>query len=554
MEIAIDKILDGNTLKKMLLSGASSLKQNTEIINNLNVFPVPDGDTGTNMKMTFESGINHIDWNSEEGVGTVSEKLARGMLLGARGNSGVILSQIFKGISLGLIGKDNVNAFELIDAFEQGIKQSYEAVSKPVEGTILTVFREATENVKKVITKETSIEKFFEMIINEGEKSLQNTPNLLPILKEAGVVDSGGAGLLCIFKGMIGDVNNLDYNIEELENLNFKETKEKVFKKIQFNESGSIDYAYCTEFLIQLQDTKVDVKEFDEKTIRKELEALDGESIVTFKEEDIVKVHVHTFNPGKVLEIGQQYGEFISVKIENMALQHSDVIIENKYSNGTKQNKALITVAKDEGFIKLFNDMGADYIVNGGNTMNPSADDFLKAFEKVNAENIIVLPNNSNIELAVKQAKEMFTSSNVYIIPTKTLGEGYSLLALYNKEDDLENILEVFNDEITNVTTIDVTKAVRDASLNGYDIHKDNYIGICEKTIYSTNIDLFTCVKDALSNTINNNHSILTIFLGKDSSIKEDELDKYINENFPRLEVYYLNTQQDNYNYIFVLE
>ncbi len=544
--------LDGKTFKQMLVYGAASLRKNIEIVNNLNVFPVPDGDTGTNMKMTFDSGLSALTWDKDEGIGSVSEKFAQGMLLGARGNSGVILSQIFKGISNGLIGKETVNAMELGQAFSEGVKQSYMAVRKPVEGTILTVFREATEKANDNTNIKTSIDDYFNTFLNEGEKSLKKTPELLPILKEAGVIDSGGAGLIYIIKGMIGDSTdeNITYSNE------VEEKKPTQIKRIVFNEKGELDYAYCTEFLLQLQPKKVNIETFDIQEIISKLEEMNGDSIVTIKDGDIVKVHVHTKHPGAVFELAQEYGEFISVKVENMAIQHNETTIENNYKVSKHKDVAIITVAKDAGFANLFKEMGADYIVDGGQSMNPSSNDFLKAFDSVNADNIIVLPNNSNIILACNQAKELYKKSNVYIVPTKTLGEGYSALALYDPSETLENAISTFESQEECVTTIEITKSVREAALNGIDIHKDDYIAISGKAILSSSKDYFETIKESLSKTLDNRErSIITVFMGIDTKEEDEEkIANFINENYQNIEVYFLYTNQDIYNFIIVLE
>ena len=544
--------LDGKTFKQMLVYGAASLRKNIEIVNNLNVFPVPDGDTGTNMKMTFDSGLSALTWDKDEGIGSVSEKFAQGMLLGARGNSGVILSQIFKGISNGLIGKETVNAMELGQAFSEGVKQSYMAVRKPVEGTILTVFREATEKANDNTNIKTSIDDYFNTFLNEGEKSLKKTPELLPILKEAGVIDSGGAGLIYIIKGMIGDSTdeNITYSNE------VEEKKPTQIKRIIFNEQGELDYAYCTEFLLQLQPKKVNIETFDIQEIISKLEEMNGDSIVTIKDGDIVKVHVHTKHPGAVFELAQEYGEFISVKVENMAIQHNETTIENNYKVSKHKDVAIITVAKDAGFANLFKEMGADYIVDGGQSMNPSSNDFLKAFDSVNADNIIVLPNNSNIILACNQAKELYKKSNVYIVPTKTLGEGYSALALYDPSETLENTISTFESQEECVTTIEITKSVREAALNGIDIHKDDYIAISGKAMLSSSKDYFETIKESLSKTLDNRErSIITVFMGIDTKEEDEEkIANFINENYQNIEVYFLYTNQDIYNFIIVLE
>lgn len=544
--------LDGKTFKQMLVYGAASLRKNIEIVNNLNVFPVPDGDTGTNMKMTFDSGLSTLTWDKDEGIGSVSEKFAQGMLLGARGNSGVILSQIFKGISNGLIGKETVNAMELGQAFSEGVKQSYMAVRKPVEGTILTVFREATEKANDNTNIKTSIDDYFNTFLNEGEKSLKKTPELLPILKEAGVIDSGGAGLIYIIKGMIGDSTdeNITYSNE------VEEKKPTQIKRIIFNEQGELDYAYCTEFLLQLQPKKVNIETFDIQEIISKLEEMNGDSIVAIKDGDIVKVHVHTKHPGAVFELAQEYGEFISVKVENMAIQHNETTIENNYKVSKHKDVAIITVAKDAGFANLFKEMGADYIVDGGQSMNPSSNDFLKAFDSVNADNIIVLPNNSNIILACNQAKELYKKSNVYIVPTKTLGEGYSALALYDPSETLENAISTFESQEECVTTIEITKSVREAALNGIDIHKDDYIAISGKAMLSSSKDYFETIKESLSKTLDNRErSIITVFMGIDTKEEDEEkIANFINENYQNIEVYFLYTNQDIYNFIIVLE
>lgn len=544
--------LDGKTFKQMLVYGAASLRKNIEIVNNLNVFPVPDGDTGTNMKMTFDSGLSALTWDKDEGIGSVSEKFAQGMLLGARGNSGVILSQIFKGISNGLIGKETVNAMELGQAFSEGVKQSYIAVRKPVEGTILTVFREATEKANDNTNIKTSIDDYFNTFLNEGEKSLKKTPELLPILKEAGVIDSGGAGLIYIIKGMIGDSTDesITYSNE------VEEKKPTQIKRIVFNEKGELDYAYCTEFLLQLQPKKVNIETFDIQEIISKLEEMNGDSIVTIKDGDIVKVHVHTKHPGAVFELAQEYGEFISVKVENMAIQHNETTIENNYKVSKHKDVAIITVAKDAGFANLFKEMGADYIVDGGQSMNPSSNDFLKAFDSVNADNIIVLPNNSNIILACNQAKELYKKSNVYIVPTKTLGEGYSALALYDPSETLENAISTFESQEECVTTIEITKSVREAALNGIDIHKDDYIAISGKAMLSSSKDYFETIKESLSKTLDNRErSIITVFMGIDTKEEDEEkIANFINENYQNIEVYFLYTNQDIYNFIIVLE
>ncbi len=552
MNINIGKELNGEMFKQMLIYGAASLRKNIEIVNNLNVFPVPDGDTGTNMKMTFDSGLSALELNDNDEIGNVSEKFAKGMLLGARGNSGVILSQIFKGISLGLAGKKTVNALELGYAFEQGVKQSYLAVPKPVEGTILTVFREATSKVNQKITANSSIEDYLKYFINEGEKSLQRTPELLPILKEAGVIDSGGAGLMYIVKGMTGlDDASVDTYAPSAH------TNTNVVKRINFNSDGELDYAYCTEFLLQLQPKKVDIETFDIQEIITKLEMMNGDSIVAIKDDDIVKVHVHTYYPGKVFEMAQQYGEFITLKVENMAIQHNETTITNDYEKPKEHKKvAVVMVAKGDGFSSLFKEMGADYIVDGGQSMNPSSDDFIKAFKTVNADNIIVFPNNGNILLAANQAKELYLDSNIYIVPTNTLGEGYSALAMYDPEMEIEEMIEIFIEQKSSAVTIDITKSIRDANINGINICTGDYIGLSGKKMLASNKDSLQTLQTSINEVLSEeSKSIMTVFMGKDAlPDDENEIKEFMKINHHNVEVYFMYTNQETYNYIIVLE
>ena len=549
------KELTGKVYQQMLFCGGLVLRKNIDIVNNLNVFPVPDGDTGTNMMMTFDSGLNALAFDEEEDIAVVASRFARKMLLGARGNSGVILSQIFKGIANGLTEVKVATAYDLKQAFSQGIKQSYKAVAHPVEGTILTVFREGTEYANLKVNDDTTIEDYFDNFITKAEEALQQTPELLPTLKEAGVIDSGGAGLIFLFKGMLGVLTG-DTDFEDATEIISK--KEEVLdKKVSFGVDSDLDFGYCTEFLLQLLNKKTDVSKFSVEEIVKKLEALGGESIVAILDDSIVKVHVHTMKPGLVFNLAQEYGEFISVKVENMTIQHSDATIENGYHAGSSTHKevALIAVAKDDGFSQLFKDMGADEIVSGGQSMNPSSSDFIKAFDKVNAENIIVLPNNKNIILAARQAQEMYKKANIYLVETKSLAAGFSALSLYNPGYELDVMLDEMDTAHKNAISIEVTKAVRTTSCNGVSIKKNDAIVIVDNKIRASHSNKLEALKTAFAKCDLNSKSVCTIFYGEDATDDDvNQLVEFITSTYPQIEINTLNTNQAMYSYIIALE
>lgn len=557
MNYKIGKELDGLTLKKRLVCSSALLGINIDIVNNLNVFPVPDGDTGTNMKMTFDSGINQLTMDNKEEVGEVFSKLSRGMLLGARGNSGVILSQMVKGIANKVKECDTIDAKMLSESFEEGVKQSYKAVNTPVEGTMLTVFREATEYCSRY--SYATIDDFLDAFIKEGENSLLRTPDLLPILKDSGVVDSGGAGLLYLLKGFINPEIEEDITKAKIS----AQMNKVVSNQYSFDENSDMSFGYCTEFLLQLLNKKIDVNEFKLDELIDKLKAIGGESIVGILDDKVVKIHVHTMTPGKVFEIAQEYGEFITLKVENMSLQHQESIVKNDYvkisDDNSKEVKkrrklALVTVAS-YGFTTLFEGMGADYIVDGGQTMNPSSDDFIQAFNYVNSDNIIVLPNNSNIILSAMQAKDMYNSSNVYVIETKTLSEGYNALSIYNPDIDVDIIVKDMIKTINNSLTIEITKAVRDAVLNNVTIKKDNYFAFSRKNVLYASIDILEVIKNAILKIDDiNTKSLITIFVGKDCNNINDKIEGIINEINPFIELYFIDTNQEIYDYIISIE
>lgn len=552
--------MNGALLKKVVTNGAANLRVNYKVVDALNVFPVPDGDTGTNMKMTIEAGANEIREFDEASVYEMAKKLSRGMLMGARGNSGVILSQLFRGIYKGLAGYEEVNAVELAGAFISGVQQAYRAVLKPVEGTILTVAREASEKAQKLVNKNSTIEDYFQYHLEEARASLERTPELLAVLKEAGVIDSGGAGYLYIVEGMAKALDG-----EMIEETASDVASSTVISQ-NFNAHSELEYGYCTEFILQLQHRKVDISQFNVEVITNFLTTI-GDSIVALKDEDIVKVHVHTKTPGDVLNFCQQYGEYVTIKIENMSVQHSsgpakteeqcncDECVEMR-KNATPKKFAIVSVATGEGLINVFKEMGVDYVVEGGQSMNPSAEDFTKGFDTLNAQNIIVFPNNSNIVLTAQQAAKYYKKANVYVVPSKTLAQGYSALTMLDlSSGDAKTILDEIGEVIQNVTTGLITYSIRNAEFEGVKINEGDYIGICNGRIIVSEKLRLDSVKNLLQQTNAAEKDIITIIYGKDVSEEEIQtLITYIEENYSNLEIDSINGQQDVYSYILSIE
>ena len=555
--------VNGELYKQLVIYGAANLRANYKVIDALNVFPVPDGDTGTNMRMTIEAGATAIKDANEESVYEMSKKVSRGMLMGARGNSGVILSQFFRGIYKGFKDIKEASVKDFAKAFQSGVNQAYHAVLKPVEGTILTVAREASEKAFKTIKKNDSLEKYFEIYLKEANASLQRTPELLPVLKEAGVVDSGGAGFICVIEGMQKYL--LGEKIEEVEVV----TETQTVNRGSFNAHSKLEFGYCTEFILQLQYAKVDIAKFDIKVISDYLETI-GNSIVALQDEDIVKVHVHTMTPGKVFEHCQQYGEFITLKIENMQVQHNEgTVLENNNPaqcdcpecvemrrSEERKKFAVVAVASGDGLVNIFKEMGVDYVVSGGQSMNPSTEDFVKGFDLLNAENIIVFPNNSNIVLTAQQAAKYYDKANIIVVPSKTLAQGYSALTMLDlSSGDADQIVEEIKEVIANVTTGLITYSIRDTEFEDVKIKQGDYIGICNGKIVTANVSRLESVKKLLEFSDIAEKEIITIITGKDASAEEIQAVKaHIAEAYPHVEVDEITGEQDIYSYIFSIE
>ena len=553
-----EKIIDGALFERMILSGVYNLKAHLQTVNDLNVFPIPDGDTGDNMYMTINGGIDGLRAVEENSVCKKAEALAKGMLFNARGNSGVILSQLFYGLSNGLKGKDTVTVPELGLAFVEGVKQAYTSVERPVEGTILTVARESAELASQHSSEDSTVGEFMGECVDEMHKSLDRTPELLPVLKEAGVIDSGGAGLLYITEGM---QKGLREEVE-LETAATFSTKSVDFSK--FNEDSEMTFGYCTECLLQLQRKKVDVDAFEVSVITDFLKTI-GDSIVAFKTGTVIKLHVHTLTPYKVLEFCQQFGEFLTIKIENMTLQHNETVKDEKeqttgyvpvkIKRGHKKY-AVVTVATGEGLISTFSEFGADVVIDGGQGKNPSIETFLDAFEEADADYIYVLPNNSNIIMAARQAAEMYDKSQIFVIESKNFGQAYAILSMLDYScDDAEQIKEQMVSDMADVVTGMVTTSVRTTTVDGVCINEGEYIGFTNKTMLvsrPTKTDTLACLAHSLGAE---QKGFIIVFYGAD--VTEDEKAQtgaYVRENFADAEFYEIDGGQEVYEYILIME
>ncbi len=551
--------LDAKALKEAFISGLLNLKEHKEEVDSLNVFPVPDGDTGTNMVMTMEGGVHAIQDGEQERIDDFLKRFARGVLLGARGNSGVILSQFFKGLSVGADQKETLTIPDFICAFQKGVEKAYESVIKPTEGTMLTVMREGAEAMQRSTAG--SFEELFTLLLTEMNRSLVNTPELLPVLKEAGVIDSGGAGFVYIFEGMQNALcGNTGASVQTVYDKAGKDSSRQIDVSA-FDADSELEFGYCTEFILQLQNAKVDIPSFDIAGIISYLESV-GNSIVAVKDDDLVKVHVHTFRPGDVLNYCQQFGEYLTLKIENMSLQHNEtLIVKEKEEQMVHQDVAIIACVSGIGLERYFKEIGADVIVQGGQTSNPSAEDFVAALKKIDADTVIILPCNSNIVMAAEQAAELAKEADtkqtrIVVVKAKTVAEGYSALSMIDKSQDADIIIRDMEDAIKHVASGMITTAVRDVDYPDLAVKKGDYIGLDREQVYSDSPDRLTAVKGLLEKMPEiKEKEVLAIFCGK--AVDQDALDAFrtmLNESFPWLEYGFIDGGQDVYDFILALE
>ena len=531
--------------KKMIMNGAINLKNNHKKVDELNVFTVPDGDTGTNMQMTIMSGVREMSSCESSSIIEVGKVLSRGALMGARGNSGVILSQFFRGIYVGMqnLSHNELTIEDFMNCLESGYKVAYKAVMEPVEGTILTVVREAAEHTKEKLSSFKTINALLKYYYTSAEKSLQNTPNLLPVLKEAGVVDSGGAGFVEILKGMIMALDG--------KMLEAKEDSVKESKSAAENLDVEIKFGYCTEFILDLKDPA----NFDESVLKSVLSYL-GDSLVVVKDDNLCKVHVHTNHPGRALEAAQRHGEFVTLKIENMRLQHSQLQSGAQQSTPAKRKHfALVAVCFGEGISSTFKDLGVDYIIEGGQTMNPSTEAFVETMKQVCADNIIVIPNNGNVVMAAKQAAELVQDANVAVLKAKTIAQGYASLMVFDPEADMQTNLEAMEEAVDHVKTGELTYSIRDTEIGGIKISEGDFMGIANGEIIVSTKEKKDALVALLHQCIDENSQIVTFFCGKDIAAEEmavlEDLCKAVNEE---VEVEIIEGKQDIYSYIIAVE
>ncbi|WP_062105112.1 DAK2 domain-containing protein [Bacillus niameyensis] len=550
--------LDGNQFAEMIIKGANHLAANAQMVDALNVFPVPDGDTGTNMNLSMTSGSKEVQKNKQDHIGKVATALSKGLLMGARGNSGVILSQLFRGFAKDIEQKPILNAAEFAHAFEAGVSTAYKAVMKPVEGTILTVAKDSARKAGEVAKHKTDIVSIMEAVLKEAKASLARTPELLPVLKEVGVVDSGGQGLVCVYEGFLASLKG-----EELPDAPVLEPTMDELVSAQHHQSvqsylntEDIKFGYCTEFMVRFEKNK---KPFLEQTFQQDLSEY-GDSLLVIADDEVVKVHIHSEQPGDVLSYGQQYGSLINMKIENMREQHSSIIEADKTHHNVskkpteKQPFAIIAVSMGSGIAQLFKSVGAAEVIEGGQTMNPSTEDIMNAIQAANAEKIILLPNNKNIIMAAEQAAEI-ADMEVFVVPTKTVPQGLAATLAFNPNVSLAENGENMTEAMSEVKTGQVTYAVRDTVIDGISIEKDDYMGINEGKIVVAAKELSLAARDLLDKMIDEDSEILTILYGEDTDSKEvDELSAYLNEQYENLEVEVHSGKQPLYPYIFSVE
>ena len=555
------KIINGQNLKDMFISGSNNLYNHYPEIDALNVFPVPDGDTGMNMNLTMTSGSKEIQNRTDTDIYEIAKTFSRGLLMGARGNSGVITSQIFRGFAQGLEGKKEVDALGFSNALQKGVEVAYKAVVRPVEGTILTVVRESSQYLHDHIKEASNIEKAIDLLIKEAKASLKRTPELLPILKEVGVIDSGGAGLIKIFEGMRSAI---DGDIIERNQATSTQADNPIIAAGASMENE--EFGYCTEFIMSLGPDSVK-KPFNEKRFTMVLGS-HGNSLVVVVDEDIVKVHVHTLSPGNILNYAQQFGEFLKLKIENMTEQHHALetgaqmeahvdLVPEPEEQGPKEDFALIAVSSGDGIDSFFEEIGVNHIVKGGQTMNPSSEDFLAAIKKVNAKTIYIFPNNSNIVMAASQACEMIEDKEVtaYVIPSKTILQGIVSAINFDPEATAEENFRQMKSALKQVKSGEVTFSIRDSKINGVDVKKDDYIGIFEKNIVVDSPNKVEVFKKLIDKMIDDDSSMVTVLVGE--GVKEDEVKKakeYLAKKYPDVDSDFRDGGQPVYSFLVGVE
>jgi uncharacterized protein len=555
--------LDGKRFAEMVIQGANHLAANAKMVDALNVFPVPDGDTGTNMNLSMTSGAKEVKNNVQEHIGKVGIALSKGLLMGARGNSGVILSQLFRGFSKAVETKAQISGDDFAHALEAGVETAYKAVMKPVEGTILTVAKDSAKKGVQAAQNSNDIILIMEEVLKEAKASLKRTPDLLPVLKEVGVVDSGGQGLVFVYEGFLAvlkgeklpDTPSASLSMDELVNTEHH-------KNVQGHiNTEDIEFGYCTEFMVRFEQEKTANHPFDEGAFRNDLSKL-GDSLLVIADEDVVKVHIHSEQPGEVLSYGQKYGNLINMKIENMRQQHTNIVGETHVAPGPEHQMApkeqqeygIVAVSMGSGIADLFRSIGAHAVIEGGQTMNPSTEDIVKAVKDVNAKKVFILPNNKNIIMAAQQAADV-ADEDIYVIPSKTVPQGLSALLAFNPSGDLQTNEAAMNDALKHVKTGQITFAVRDTQIDGLEIEKDDFMGIAEGKIVVKNKDKGKTAEELLSQMLDEDSEILTIIYGEDVSKEEvKKLSQFVEDKYGDVEIEIHNGGQPLYSFIFSIE
>ncbi|MED0663701.1 DAK2 domain-containing protein [Geobacillus thermodenitrificans] len=553
------RTLDGRRFADMVQQGAAHLANNAKVVDALNVFPVPDGDTGTNMNLSMTSGAKEVKANVSDHIGNVAAALAKGLLMGARGNSGVILSQLFRGFAKAVEGKQQVNAFEFAAALQAGVDTAYKAVMKPVEGTILTVAKEAARQAIDVAKKERDVVAVMEAALAEAKAALQRTPELLPVLKEVGVVDSGGQGLVYVYEGFLAALKG-----ETITTTRTEVSMDDLVKMAHHQSAQShihtdeIEFGYCTEFMVRFEEDKLARHPFSEETFRRELSRF-GDSLLVVADDELVKVHIHSETPGEVLTYGQRYGSLINIKIENMREQHANIVgkeAEAPSRADVEEVKpyGIVTVAMGAGVAELFRSIGAHAVIEGGQTMNPSTEEIADAIRSANAETVFVLPNNKNVVMAAKQAAEL-SERRVIVIPSKTVPQGMAALLAFNPAQSAEQNEQSMTAALSRVKTGQVTVSVRDTTIEGIEIQKGDYMGLADDRIIVADKDKIAVTKQLLDALIDEESEIVTILYGEDATeVEVETIVAYLETEHDEVEVEIHNGQQPLYPFVISVE
>ena len=548
------KKIDGKLFADMIVQGSDSLSNNADFVDSLNVFPVPDGDTGTNMNLSMSSGAGEVKTQNSAHIGEVGKVFSKGLLMGARGNSGVILSQLFRGFSKSIENENEIDAIQFAKAFQAGVNTAYKAVMKPVEGTILTVAREAGEAAVKSAETTDDIITVMEAVIESGQVALDNTPNQLPVLKEVGVVDSGGQGLMFVYEGFLATLKGekIAPNREKVD------TDEFINDDHDFGgiiDTEDIVYGYCTEIMVRFDKDK---KPFDEEQFRQDMSEF-GDSLLVISDDEIVKVHVHSETPGEVLTYGSQYGELIKMKIENMREQHREVLRKSadkkiKQEKQEEIDTAVITISMGDGITKLFKSLGATHVISGGQTMNPSTEDIVKVVKESGCKKAIILPNNKNIIMAAEQVEQL-VDIPVAVVTSKTVSQGLSAMLNFNLEQSIEENKAQMEDAMQFVKSGSVTYAVRDTNIDGNTIKKGEFMGINEGKIKVSDSDHVAVSQKLIDDMLDEDSEILTIIKGEDATDEEvSKLESYVEEHYEDVEIEVHQGDQPIYSFLFSVE